>query len=68
LDDLSGDEKSRLKATFDDLIADTPKTEMSAHCFKKFIRKIGPSSGDVLMKIIVNIATEAAKKGIFLEP
>lgn len=64
LEGLSIEEKATLKATFDDLTVDTPRTELAAHRFKKFIRKIGPVAGDVLTKIIVNVATEAAKKGM----
>jgi hypothetical protein len=62
--DLSEAEKVKLKETFTDLTADTPRTEVAAHLFKKFIQKIGPAAGDVLTKIMVNVATEAAKKGM----
>jgi hypothetical protein len=64
--ELSDDDKAKLKATFDDLTVDTPRTELAAHRFKRFIQKIGPSAGDVLTKIVVNIATEAARKGMGL--
>lgn len=53
-----------LKATIEDLTTDTPRTELAAHKFKKFLKKIGPVAGDILTKIIVNVATEAAKRGI----
>ena len=62
--ELSADDKTKLKATFDDLAVDNPRTELAAHRFKTFIRKIGPAAGDVLTKIMVNVATEAAKKGM----
>lgn len=62
--ELSDDDKAKLKATFDDLTVDTPRTELAAHRFRNFMRKIGPAAGDVLTKIIVNVATEAAKKGM----
>jgi hypothetical protein len=66
-DELSNEEKATLKATFDDLTVNTPRTELAAHRFKKFISKIGPVAGDVLTKIIVNVATEAAKRGMGIQ-
>jgi hypothetical protein len=62
--DLSSADKATLKATLDDLTVDTPRTELAAYHFKKFISKIGPTAGDVLTKIIVNVVTEAAKKAM----
>lgn len=64
LDELSTEEKTTLKAVFNDLTVDTPRTELAASRFKKFIRKIGPAAGDALTKIMVNVATEAAKRGM----
>jgi hypothetical protein len=64
--EISDDDKAKLKSTFDDLTVDTPRTELAAHRFKKFTQRIGPAAGDVLTKIIVNVATEAAKKGMGL--
>lgn len=62
--ELSDDDKAKLKAIFDDLTVDTPRTEMAAHRFKSVMRRIGPAAADVLTKIMVNVATEAAKKGM----
>ena len=64
LEELSTEDKAALKATFNDLTVDTPMTELAASRFKKFIREVGPAAGDVLIKIFVNVATEAAKKGM----
>jgi hypothetical protein len=41
-----------------------PRFEVAAHRFKNFMKRIGPAAGDVLTKIMVNVATEAAKKGM----
>jgi len=64
LDELSDEDKVTLKATFSDLTADTPRTDLAVSRFKKFMQKVGPAAGDVLTKIMVNVATEAAKKGM----
>jgi hypothetical protein len=62
LDQLSPEEKTVLKGTFDDLTSDTDRTPLAASRFKKFMSKIGPAAGGVLQKIVENVATEAAKK------
>ncbi len=67
LESLSEGDKTALKATFDDLTIDTPRTELAAHRFKKFLAKIAPTAGDALKNIIVTVATEAAKKGMGLK-
>jgi len=64
--ELSDEDKTSLKNTFADLTADTARTPLAATRFKKLIEKVGPAVGDGLIKIIVTIATEAAKKGIGL--
>ena len=47
--------------------ADTPRTELTATRFKNFVRKVRPPVGDVLTKIVVNVATEAAKKAMGIQ-
>jgi len=64
--DLSAEEKSTLKGTFDDLTSDTARTPLAANRFRKIVNKIGPVAGGVLQKIIETVATEAAKKAMGL--
>lgn len=59
---LSSEEATALKSTFDDLASDSPRTELAVHKFKRFLQKIGPVAGDALKTIVVNFATEAVKK------
>jgi hypothetical protein len=66
LEELSPEEKLALKGTFEDLTSDTPRTPVAANRFNAFMKKIGPAAGDMLKKIIVSVATEAAKKSIGL--
>jgi hypothetical protein len=66
LEGLSTEDKIALKATFNDLTTDTPRTGLAVSRFKKFIVKIGPAAGDILTKIIGNVVTEAAKKAMGL--
>lgn len=62
LEQLTVEEKTTLKATLDDLTKDTPRTELAAHRFKKFLNKLGPVAGEMLKKIISDVLTEAGKK------
>jgi hypothetical protein len=62
LDQLSPEEKTALKGTFDDLTSDTAKTPLAASRFKRFMSKVGPASEGVFKKFLETVATEAAKK------
>lgn len=59
---LSAEEKTALVATFPDLTVDTPKTELAAHRFKKFLKKMAPDVAEGIRKTIVEIASETAVK------
>lgn len=41
LDELSDEEKDKLKASLDDLVRDTPQTEVAATRSKKILHKVG---------------------------
>lgn len=64
LEELSIEEKAAFKATFPDLTVDTSRTGLAASRFMKFVQKIRPAAGEALKKIIMDIATEAAKKAM----
>ena len=62
LDQLTPEEKTMLKGTFDDLTADSARTPLAATRFKRFMSKIGPSAAGIFGKIVETVVTEAAKK------
>jgi hypothetical protein len=62
LEDLSYEDKIKLKDSFVDLTADTARTPLAASRFKMYVKKIGPVAGDMLVKIIVSVMTEGAMK------
>jgi hypothetical protein len=66
LNELSAEEKTVLKATFDDLMSDTARTPLAANRFKTFVSKIGAVEGDVLKSILESVITQAAKKSMDL--
>ena len=62
---LSDDERETLKNSLDDLTTDTPKTEVAASRVKRLLAKSGKFAADTLLKVLVTVATESAKKIIF---
>lgn len=64
-DSLSPTEREQLKATLDDLVRDTPKTTLATTRFKKFMLKAGKETAQAFRDILVDIASETAKKAIW---
>ena len=62
LDGLNDEERNQLAASFDDLVREGPKTSLAATRFKKLIGKAGGVAGETFKKILVDIASETAKK------
>lgn len=65
LDDLDKDEQILLAGSIDDIVRDGPKTTVAATRVKKLMAKVGKATADSLRKILVDVATEAAKKTIW---
>lgn len=64
-DNLTQDERDLLKKSLDDIVRDTPQTTVSALRFKKLAAKAGSIAASTLKDILVDIASEAAKKVIW---
>lgn len=62
IDTLTDSEKGSLKKAINELAIDSPTTEVASVRYKKYLGKVGPALADALNKIVVNIATEAAKR------
>jgi hypothetical protein len=62
LEELSAEDKTTLKATFNDLTVDSPKTEIAASRFKRILRKLAPDVAETIRKTIVEIASTTAVK------
>jgi hypothetical protein len=62
--DLSQEEKAELKGTFDDLTVETARTPLALSRYRKYIRKLSPTVGGVLQKILETVVAEAVKKGM----
>ncbi len=66
LDELTPVERRQLSRSIDEIIRDTPETAAAALRIKKLIKKVGKAGGETLRKVIVQIATEAAKRELGL--
>ena len=66
LEDLRPEERELLKKSFDDIVRDTPQTAVAATQFKRLAAKVGKTVAEELRKLVVDIASETAKK-ILLE-
>jgi len=64
LDELSHDDKEKLKNLLVDLTKDTPRTEVAKKRFTKIMSKVGADSYEALKSILVKVATEAAKSAL----
>ena len=64
-DSLSPAEREELKSTFGDLVRDTPKTILAITRFNKLMVKAGKGAAHAFRDILVDIASETAKKAIF---
>ncbi len=65
LEGLSEDEKAILAKDLDDIITDTPKTKVAAVRWKKALSKVGKETAHALRDILVDIASETAKKALW---
>jgi len=65
LEELSDEEKEKLKQSLNELVRDTPKTEVAVTRVKKILSKVGKESFATLKSILLDLATEAVKKSLF---
>lgn len=65
LDELSPEEKAKLKSSLDDIISETPKTEVASFRVKKVLSKLGKDTYGAVRDILVDVASETAKKALF---
>ncbi|MDR1338024.1 MAG: DUF2321 domain-containing protein [Rickettsiales bacterium] len=64
IEELSVEEREKMSDSIDNIIVDTPLTEVSANRIKKYLAKMGAGTANALRDILVNIASEVAIKAI----
>jgi hypothetical protein len=65
IENLSDTERAQLKKSLDEIVSDTPQTTVAATRLKKLIAKSGQFAANAFRDILVDIASEAAKKVIW---
>jgi hypothetical protein len=65
MEGLKSEEKALLKRSLDDIVKDSPQTNVAAIRFKKIMAKAGGVAATAFRDIIVDIASETAKKVIW---
>lgn len=64
MEELSEEDREVLTDTFDDLARDTPKTQLAATRYRRITAKLGKSAAEALREILVDIASETARKAM----
>jgi hypothetical protein len=64
-DQLDEAEIQALKGTLDDLVRETPKTELASFQFKKLMTKAGKGAYDAMKDILTDLVSETVKKSVF---
>jgi hypothetical protein len=62
LEDLSAEDRAKLKSAIADVATGGPRAEAAAARVKRMIGKAGTTVSQALWKITVDVASEAAKK------
>jgi hypothetical protein len=60
LDELTAEDREKLKQSIPDVVNDTLKTQTAASRFRKGINKAGQMGGKLLSDLLVKVASEAA--------
>jgi len=64
-EELNDAERIQLQASIDDLVTDTPKTNVAVVRFKKLMPKVGKHGADALKAILIDLIAEGAKKALW---
>ena len=67
LDEISEDEKNKFKESIDDIVIETPKTNLASSRFKLILNKISPEHRTMIKDMGLNLLCESAKKLIWGE-
>ena len=62
IEGLDEAERKQLQEVIDDLAAGGARTDLAASRFKRLMRKAGVAVGSGLYKVVVDVASDAAKK------
>jgi hypothetical protein len=62
IEGLDEHERQQLPGIIDDLASGGPRTELAVGRFNRIMKKVAPTVGSVLQRVVVDVASETAKK------
>jgi hypothetical protein len=62
IEGLDEHERQQLPGIIDDLASGGPRTELAVGHFNRIMKKVAPTVGSVLQRVVVDVASETAKK------
>jgi hypothetical protein len=62
---LKPPERELLKRSIEELLDDTPRTQLAVVRFKRLVAKAGPEAGIALREMLVNVVSEAVRRAIW---
>jgi hypothetical protein len=62
---LDDDDRKKLKESIDDLVKDSPATQLAGTRVKKILGKLGKESAGAIKSVIIDVLSETAKKILF---
>lgn len=65
MSELDEAEKMLLRASIEEIVAESPKTELASARFKRLVAKGGKATADAMRSILIDIASETATKSIW---
>jgi hypothetical protein len=65
LDELTPEDRITLKGALDDLVRETPRSQVAIVRFKKILPKAGKVAAEAFKKLLIDVVTEAAKKQLW---
>src|SRR4029453_17465682 len=63
--ELDDDDRKKLKESIDDLVKDSPATQLAGTRVKKILAKLGKGSAGARKSVIIDVLSETAKKILF---
>ena len=65
LEGLNDEEIEKLKESIDDLVTESPKTELAIGRFKRIMKKVGSEGYDIMKSVLINVVSEGVRKSLF---
>lgn len=65
IDGLTLEEREQLKQTLDDIVRETPRTQVATLRFKRLVAKAGSGTAEMFKQVLVDVVSESVRKVIW---